>query len=69
VTLGYGDFLRGLEEFKALPLKDRSQQLKNEVFNVSLMMIMHGLVLVHQQISALIMPCLPSSCCMLIGTP
>jgi len=35
VALGYGDFLRGLEERKALPLKERRRRLKNEVIKVS----------------------------------
>ena len=33
-TLGYEDFLEGLEELKALPMKERKLRLKNEVFRV-----------------------------------
>ena len=29
VALGYGDFLRGIEELKALPLKERRRHMKN----------------------------------------
>jgi len=32
VALGYGDFLRGIEELKALPLKERRRHMKNEAF-------------------------------------
>ena len=35
VALGYGDFLRGIEKLKALPLKERRQHMKNEAFRVS----------------------------------
>ena len=35
VAPGYGDFLRGLEDLKAQPLKEQRQRLKNEVFGVS----------------------------------
>ena len=34
-TIGYGDFLEGLEEFKALSMKDPRRRLKNEVFTVT----------------------------------
>jgi len=39
-TLGYGDFLEGLKELKALPLKDQRWRLKNEIFRVSLTVIL-----------------------------
>jgi len=32
--LGYGNFLGGQEEVKALPLKDRRWPLKNEIFRI-----------------------------------
>jgi len=35
VALGSGDFLGGLENLKALPLKEQRRRLKNEVFRVS----------------------------------
>jgi len=31
VALGYGDFLKGLEELKALTLKEKRRCMKNEV--------------------------------------
>ena len=34
VALGYRDYLRGLEEFKAEPLKERRRHLKNNFFRV-----------------------------------
>ena len=37
-ALRYGDFLRGLEELKTLPLKKRRRHLKNEVCRVSIVM-------------------------------
>jgi len=39
-ALGYGDFLEGLEELKALSLKDHQWRLKNEVFRVRLTVIL-----------------------------
>ena len=30
VALGYGDYLRGLEELKAEPLKERRRHLEND---------------------------------------
>ena len=36
VALGYDNFLRGLEDHKALPLKEWRPCLKNEVFRVSI---------------------------------
>ena len=38
VALGYDDFLGGLEDLKALPLKEQRLRLKNEVFKISIMM-------------------------------
>ena len=38
VALGYDDFLEGLEDLKALPLKERRRRLKIEVFRVSIVM-------------------------------
>ena len=38
VALGYGDFLGGIGELKALPLKERRRHMKNEVFRVSCVM-------------------------------
>ena len=38
VALGYGDFLRGIEKLKALPLKERRRHMKNEVFRVGCVM-------------------------------
>ena len=38
VVLGYGDYLRGLEELKVEPLKERRQLLKNDFFRVSNLM-------------------------------
>ena len=35
VSLGYGDFLRGVKELKALSLKEWRRRMKNEVFKVS----------------------------------
>ena len=35
VTLGHGDFLQGMEEFKALPLRKQRRTLENENFWVS----------------------------------
>ena len=35
VALGYGDFLEGIEELKAFPLKERRRDMKNEAFRVS----------------------------------
>ena len=35
VALGYGDYLKGLEELKAMPLKEQRQHLKNDFFRVS----------------------------------
>ena len=35
VAFGYDDFLGGVEELKALPLKEQRPRLKNEVFRVS----------------------------------
>jgi len=43
-ALGYGVFLGGLEELKALPLKDQRRHLKNEVFRVSIIMLLFGFV-------------------------
>jgi len=39
-ALGYGDFLEGLEGLKSLLLKDQWRHLKNEVFRVSLAVIL-----------------------------
>ena len=39
-ALEYDDFLKGVEEFKALPLKDQRRLLKNEVFRVSFIVIL-----------------------------
>ena len=39
-ALEYDDYLEGVEEFKALPLKDQRRLLKNEVFRVSFIMIL-----------------------------
>jgi len=36
-AIRYNDFLGGIDEIKALPLKDRRRRLKNEVFRVSIM--------------------------------
>ena len=38
MALGYGDFLEGIEELKAFPLKERRQYMKNDVFRVSSIM-------------------------------
>ena len=35
VAFGYDDFLGGLEELKALPLKERRRYLKNKFFRVN----------------------------------
>ena len=35
VALGHGDYLRGLEELKAKPLKEQRRHLKNDFFRVS----------------------------------
>ena len=39
VALEYGDFLEGLDEIKALPLKDQRRRLKTEVFRVSITLL------------------------------
>ena len=44
-ALGYRDFLVGLEELKALPLEDRRQHLKNEVFRVRIIVLLYRFVL------------------------
>ena len=44
-ALGYGDFLRGLEELKVPPLKDRRRHLKNKVFKVNITMLLSEFVL------------------------
>jgi len=44
VALGYVDFLGGLEELKALPLKERRWHLKNEFFMVSNSMTLSGVI-------------------------
>ena len=44
VALGYGDFLRGLEEIKALLLKERRRRMKNEVFRVSSVMTLSDFI-------------------------
>ena len=38
VALEYGDFLGGIEDLKALPLKEQRRHLKTEVFRVSVTM-------------------------------
>jgi len=42
VSLGYGDFLRGLKKLKVLPLKELRWNLKNKVFRVSIAMTVFG---------------------------
>ena len=44
VALGFGDFLGGLKELKALPLKERRPHLKNEVFMVGNTMTLSGVI-------------------------
>jgi len=44
-ALGYRNFLGGLEKLKALPLKDRRRHLKNEIFRISIIMLLSGFVL------------------------
>ena len=51
MALGYGNFLVGVEEFKALPLKERRRHLKNEVFRVSSVMTLSGVICVGSSYS------------------
>ena len=44
MALGYGDFLGGLEELKALPLKEQGRHTKKGVFRVSSMMTLSGVI-------------------------
>jgi len=44
-ALGYRDFLGGLKELKTLLLKDRKLHLKNEVFRVSIRMLLSEFIL------------------------
>jgi len=36
MSLGHGDFLRGLEEFERLSSRDQRRSLENDIFRVSL---------------------------------
>ena len=47
VAFGYGDFLGGLEELKALPLKEQRRHLKNEFFRISNSMTLPGVICLH----------------------
>ena len=47
VAFGFDDFLGGLEELKALPLKERRRHLKNKFFKVSNSMTLPGVICLH----------------------